>query len=120
MDSIRKAVGQKIKYIRKERKLTQEELGNLCGLSYKFISDVERGKQNPSLDSITSIAKGLNVQLSALFDFQEPQIKQTVYPDFSLSNIHLLKKLSQYKPIHIQKVLKTALVILKELGYKQT
>ncbi len=118
MDNIRKAIGQRIKELRKEKGLTQEELGNICGLSYKFISDVERGKQNASVDSITSIAKGLNVQLSALFDFQEPQTKQNPYPDFYLSNIALFKKLSQYKPKHIKKALQTALVILKELGYK--
>jgi len=118
MDSIRKVVGQKIRYIRKAKKLTQEELGNLCGLSYKFISDVERGKQNASLDSIASIAKGLNVQLATLFNFQEPQTKQNIYPDFYLSNILLLKELSQYKSKHIKKALKTALMILKEFGYK--
>jgi|YelNatPaOPRAMG01_1025707.scaffolds.fasta_scaffold145167_1 transcriptional regulator with XRE-family HTH domain len=118
MDNIKKVVGQKIRNIRKEKGLTQEELGNLCGLSYKFISDVERGKQNPSLDSLASIAKGLNVQLSTLFDFQEPQIKQNPSSDFCSSNVTILKELSHYKPKHIKKALKTALVILKELGYK--
>ena len=66
MDDIKKDVGQRIRYIRKEKKLTQEELGNLCGLSYKFISDVERGKQNPSLGSIDSISKALKVDIASL------------------------------------------------------
>ena len=56
-NSIRKKLGVKIKQLRKLRKLTQEQLGEQAGISYKFIGEVERGAVNPSLDSLTCIAR---------------------------------------------------------------
>ena len=87
MDSIRKDVGQRIRHIRKEKGLTQEGLSDLCGLSNKFISGVEQGKQNPSLDSVVSIAKALKSDISIFF------IKDTDTP-FKLSHneIQILKQ----------------------------
>ncbi len=87
MDNIKKDIGQRIRYIRKEKKLTQEDLGSLCGLSYKFISDVERGKQNASIDSIASIAKALKVDIANLF------IQDTDTPfKFSHEELQTLKR----------------------------
>lgn len=67
MSKLSKDIGKKIKLIRKTKKLTQEELGSLCGLSYKFIGEIERGSVNPSVDSIALIAKALNVNPSDFF-----------------------------------------------------
>ena len=67
MSKLSKDIGQKIKLIRKAKKLTQEELGNLCGLSYKFIGEIERGSVNPSMDSVALIAKALNVTIGDFF-----------------------------------------------------
>ncbi len=64
---IRKELGKKIRALRKERRLTQEELGELAGLSYKFIGEVERGVVNISLDSIVKISNALGVEPQELF-----------------------------------------------------
>jgi len=49
------------------RELTQEQLGEKAGISYKFIGEVERGAVNPSLDSLVGIAKALRVGVRELF-----------------------------------------------------
>ncbi|MFH1703147.1 MAG: helix-turn-helix transcriptional regulator [Nitrospirota bacterium] len=51
----------------KLKALTQEELGERAGLSYKFVGEIERGKVNPSLDSIVRIAEALGVKAGDLF-----------------------------------------------------
>lgn len=47
--------------IRKERGLTQEQLSELCGLSLQYLSDLERGKRNPTIVTLYEIAQALEV-----------------------------------------------------------
>ena len=47
--------------LRRERGLTQQELGRRCGLSRGFLSQVESGKRVPSLSSLTRISAALGV-----------------------------------------------------------
>lgn len=57
---MRKLVGENCARIRKERSLTQEQLSELCGLSQQYLSDLERGKRNPTIVTIYEIAQALN------------------------------------------------------------
>jgi transcriptional regulator with XRE-family HTH domain len=59
-------VGKRIREVRKEKKLSQEKLGELANLSSPYISDIENGKVNGSLLSYYQIAKALKVTLSSL------------------------------------------------------
>lgn len=58
---------EKIKKIRKERGLTQKQLGELCGIAESTIRRYELGDLNPKLDTIKKIAYALNVTISELF-----------------------------------------------------
>jgi transcriptional regulator with XRE-family HTH domain len=58
---MRKLVGDNCARIRKERGLTQEELAERCGLSQQYLSDLERGKRNPTIVTIYEIAQALGV-----------------------------------------------------------
>lgn len=58
---MRKLVGDNCARIRKERGLTQERLSELCGLSQQYLSDLERGKRNPTIVTIYEIAQALKV-----------------------------------------------------------
>ena len=53
--------------IREARGLTQEDLSDLTGFSQSYISKIEAGKANPSLDTILKIAKALKAEPSELF-----------------------------------------------------
>ena len=59
-------VGEKIKRLRKERKLNQDELARLLETSQEYISDLERGKKNPRLNTLQKIAKVLKVDVKEL------------------------------------------------------
>ncbi len=56
-----KKLGQNIKYYRNQKKLTQEELANLVGLSLEFIGRIEIATNKPSLETIFKIAKALDI-----------------------------------------------------------
>lgn len=58
---MRKLVGRHVKRIRLEKGLTQETLALLCGHSQQYISDLERGKRNPTVVSVYEIAQALGV-----------------------------------------------------------
>ena len=58
---MRKLVGDNVSRIRKEKGLTQEKLSELSGLSQQYISDLERGKRNPTIVTIYELAQALGV-----------------------------------------------------------
>jgi CheY-like chemotaxis protein len=59
--------GKAIRHQRTEQGISQEELAGRAGLHRTYISDVERGARNPSLESIEKIASALNMTVSMLF-----------------------------------------------------
>lgn len=61
------AYGKAVRAIRQDKKISQEELGDLCGLHRTYISDIELGKRNVSLENIDKIAHALKVKKSELF-----------------------------------------------------
>lgn len=63
------ALGKRIREARKNRNMTQEKLGELCGLSSAHIGHIERGTRVPSLETVFRISQELNVSLDyLLFD----------------------------------------------------
>ena len=59
--------GQAVRKIRRDQGISQEELAERCGLHRTYISDVELGKRNVSLENIERIAISLNISLVELF-----------------------------------------------------
>lgn len=51
-----------------ERGMTNDELAERSGISSSFISDLARGKANPSLRTMTAIASALDTALPALLE----------------------------------------------------
>lgn len=52
------SIGERIKYIRKQLNLTQQDLARRLGLKSKVsISDYEKGKRNPSLDELVILSR---------------------------------------------------------------
>ena len=59
-------LGDRIRQDRNEKKLSQEEMADLCGFDRTYISLVERGKRNLSFSNLCVFADSLNVSLSDL------------------------------------------------------
>ncbi len=60
-------LGQRIKQLRKERNLTQEDLAFEAGVDRSYMGFIERGEKNATLSRFMSICKKLNLTLSELF-----------------------------------------------------
>lgn len=64
---INKRFGKAIRRRRRELDLSQEELAERAELHQTYISDIERGGRNPSLDNVEKLAKALNISITRLF-----------------------------------------------------
>jgi transcriptional regulator with XRE-family HTH domain len=64
---IRAQLGERLRELRLAFRITQEELAERAGLSYKFIGEIERGKGNPTVDTMYRLSKALGVDLHELF-----------------------------------------------------
>lgn len=71
MSTVQKLFGKKIKAIRRSREVTQEQLAELSGLSLQYIGEIERGTRNPSLTSMESLAKALDLPIAELLNMDE-------------------------------------------------
>jgi transcriptional regulator with XRE-family HTH domain len=69
--SILKAFGRRIKTIRSEQGISQEQLGQLAELDRTYISGIERGLRNVSLINIERLAAALDVEPAELLKFSE-------------------------------------------------
>ena len=64
----RKKLGEVVRQYRKKAELSQEKLAEKASLSTVFISDVERGVENISVDALARIAKALGMKVRDLVD----------------------------------------------------
>ncbi len=62
-----KRFGKRIQILRKEKKLTQEDLADLIEVDRSYMGFVERGERNPTLDKIIKLSQALKISLSELF-----------------------------------------------------
>jgi transcriptional regulator with XRE-family HTH domain len=60
---LEKRLGQKIRELRKERRMSQTELAEKAGVALMTISRLERGEHDPHMRTLSQIAKGLHVPL---------------------------------------------------------
>ena len=61
-------IGEKIKRLRIEKQLTQEELANRCELSKGFISQLENNLTSPSIATLIDILEILGTNLKEFFN----------------------------------------------------
>lgn len=61
--------GKRIRQLRTERNLSQEQLAELTGFHRTYIGMVERGERNPSLSNVGVFANAFQLSLSELFEF---------------------------------------------------
>ena len=65
--------GKHIKQLRKARHLSQSELAERCRSNIKKIGRTERGEYDFKISSLIVLAKGLNVDIKELLDFEYPE-----------------------------------------------
>ncbi|SIS60138.1 helix-turn-helix domain-containing protein [Belliella pelovolcani] len=66
---IKEKFGNRLKALRKEKGLSQEELALKSGLNRPYISGIEQGKRNVSLEVMEKLAEALGVGIGSMVRF---------------------------------------------------
>jgi transcriptional regulator with XRE-family HTH domain len=110
MASLKALFGERVREIRKARKMTQTELAGRLDLDYRYVGAVERGEVNLTIETIEKIAFGFNVEPYQLFLFfmggelQQNTIVEDEKMQEIITNAHpeIKKALAQILPVLIQ------------------
>ena len=77
MSELRQNFGKRLRYLRRIRDLTQEQLAEGIGRSVNFVSLLEQGRTAPSFETLQELA--LEIEVKELFDFSPTQaLKENV------------------------------------------
>lgn len=68
--SLKLQLGKKIQLLRKQKKMTQDKFAELIGIDPKSVSKIENGNNYPTAETLTSIARALEVNVYELFVFE--------------------------------------------------
>ena len=70
---LKRRIAIKLRTVRKSRRLTQEALAELIGRSVDAVSNIERAKGLPSLETLQAIANKLEIPVADFFDGARPK-----------------------------------------------
>jgi len=62
-------IGMRIAELRNSKGFTQERLADKTEISSKYLSSIERGKENPTLDTLIKLSESLGVNIEDIFRF---------------------------------------------------
>lgn len=68
---IARAFGQRVRSLRIEKGVSQEELADRCGVHRTYMGRIERGETNITLTNIHKVARGLGVSPASLLNEAE-------------------------------------------------
>lgn len=71
------SIGRKIRNARKQKNVTLEELADKAGRNWSFLSQIERGRSVPSIETLFLICDSLEIPLSDLFENHKPASYKT-------------------------------------------
>jgi len=69
VNTLKEGFGKKLKELRKQKKLTQEQLSEILSLTPRQLTRIECGRSFPSVDTLARLCLILNIELTQLFDF---------------------------------------------------
>jgi transcriptional regulator with XRE-family HTH domain len=62
------SLGERLRHLRSERRLSQRDLAQLAGISTNSVSLIEREEISPSVSTLQSLAEALKIKISYFFD----------------------------------------------------
>ncbi|MDN3095149.1 helix-turn-helix transcriptional regulator [Enterococcus faecalis] len=77
-NTLRNFIAKRVKYFRREAKLSQEKLSEMANLEPKYINKLENEKYNIKTDTLEQILTALDVSLEEFFNFQFPTNSEKV------------------------------------------
>lgn len=73
MGSLRRKFGKRLRHLRMQHGLTQEQLAEAVGLSVDFVSNLERSVNAPSFETLEKLSEVFRLEIRELFDFTEDE-----------------------------------------------
>ena len=73
MNDLKKQFGMRLRLLRIQQQMTQEQLAAAANISVDFLSLIERGKNSPSFANLEKLARALKVPVQELFNFDEEE-----------------------------------------------
>ena len=70
------SIGQAIRQVREDRQISQETLAAAAGLDRSYVSSVENGKRNVSIENLNRIAEGLGVSMTEVMQLAEDRMSK--------------------------------------------
>lgn len=67
---LREKFGKRVRWLRGQHGLTQEQLAERAGISVDFLSLIERGRSSPSFENLAELADALEMSVAELFNFE--------------------------------------------------
>ncbi|MFC6282457.1 MULTISPECIES: helix-turn-helix domain-containing protein [Polaromonas] len=88
--NIRQAFGERLRALRQEMGISQEAFANQTGIARSYMSKLEVGEANPSLDAIQQLADAFGVRVEELFraDKVSKVVKQTTLIPYAGDGTH--------------------------------
>jgi transcriptional regulator with XRE-family HTH domain len=68
VETLRKSLGARVRELRRDAGVSQEDFAASCGFARSYMSRIERGTSNLSLDGIERLAMALGISVGELFD----------------------------------------------------
>lgn len=62
-------IGKRIQELRKKQRLSQDQVAEKADISPNYLSRIECGKENPTLDMLIKLSNALEVEMWEMFDF---------------------------------------------------
>ncbi|MCE3010507.1 MAG: helix-turn-helix domain-containing protein [Proteobacteria bacterium] len=102
-------LGERLKFIRESRKLTQVQLSKMAKVSQAAIAHLERGTKDPSVDMLRKLAVALDVEIATLFAAEDVYV-------FDLKRLRRKYKKSQDLTPHLYKALSLVVQYAEDIG----
>lgn len=84
-----------VKFYRKQRNMTQDQLAEAANLSTSYISQIESGRRNVGLPGLKKISKALDIPVILLLETEE-------YPVISIKSMQMVKELEKCTPWELE------------------
>ena len=68
MENIKQKIGDRIKEVRVEKKLSQEAVAYNSGIERSFMTHIENGRRNVSVETLEKVLTGLEISFSDFFN----------------------------------------------------
>jgi transcriptional regulator with XRE-family HTH domain len=65
----KRQLGRRLKELRKQRGISQEKFSEKADVSPQYLSRIESGTENPTLDMLIKLSRALEVEMWEMFDF---------------------------------------------------